>query len=101
MWPCPDFFHVYTGKHVTGTLVSLRWTRHDILHIVIFLAPRPQMINGRPRMYNLRIFLLSENGVIDFDEFHQLMDEHLKHGPDVKAELLDAFKAFDHNGEWS
>ncbi len=38
-----------------------------------------------------------ENGVIDFDEFQQLMDEHLKHAPDVKAELLEAFKTFDHN----
>ncbi len=44
-------------------------------------------------------FHFVEDGVIDFDEFKDLMEKNLKDSEEVKAELLRAFKTFDHNSK--
>ena len=50
-------------------------------------------------VYSPNIILISENGVINFDEFCHLMSKYLKDPEDEEQSLKEAFQVFDRNGK--
>ena len=45
------------------------------------------------------MIFFSENGVINFDEFCNLMSKYLKDPEDEEEKLKEAFEVFDRNGK--
>lgn len=73
---------------------------------VLELASVMRALGQQPTDDELQIMMNSvdvdQNGVIDFDEFLNLMRNHFytdEDAPNEEAELLEAFRVFDRNGD--
>lgn len=73
---------------------------------VLELASVMRALGQQPTDDELQIMMNSvdtdQNGVIDFDEFIHLMRNHFytdEQAPNLDAELLEAFRVFDRNGD--